>query len=879
MRRQLQSVGSVAPGPRRAFRPLLRPRVSQLLDSAYHYPVTVLIAGAGYGKSVALDHWLAGIAGTVVRYNLRESTHGVFDFTLGLAGALGTHIKTGSKAAAAAVNAAERSSAPEADLALWLDNALRKFTGTIVIDDFHVAAGEDPRTAQLLAKLIERTTGRIHWIIASRVAAGLPITSWIAYGKSQMAIGERDLAFTHDEACAAAADAGAELSAAHLNELYAYTGGWPTALTFALLSSQRTFDLEELRASTRELSYQFLAEQVLLSLSAGDVAFLLDTSVFARLDLELLAAAGYAEPRKRLQFLKDNASFIVADADGSLRYHDLFRDFLRNELAKDDAHYLTAWTNAARAYEKLAEWALALEAYRLAGDVAAALRVLESQGFQLIAHGQRRAVVRSLDALPRDMNLDRYPAILALRANCEANAGNMDRAVLWYRQAVASAPAGQKQAELSLEFARELVQRSDPEAIAVLERALDPALPAALFVSILGTLSTAYSLAGRPDEAAAAIDDALRRAAPIADGPLHAELLHQHAYILLVSGRTREASERAAQALQFAKEHDLHALAARAQSMLYYINSTAENIAEALWWTKQMERSARDAGDMLLLFSALIGAYELEVERANADALPRLNEQLRSFDAARFSRSSSTLLPSFAMQAAWQRRFDESLRILSGTEHEFGSGYRAALRSAEIALYAAAAGHRERAEAAASLCQQQMRSDSAIEPYIVKRHVKALVFAGLSQLLIGKNATANRLISEAEKLCGSVGERTRSLVRASRSMFVHAETRLLDDEVRLALRAMHDSGYGGVARLLEALPIPSGSTETSSAILTRTELDVLRSLVRAGDSKSAAADLGKSSHTIDWHVKTILKKLGVSSRREAIAFARDQGLI
>ncbi|MBC5815792.1 MAG: hypothetical protein GIW97_04545 [Candidatus Eremiobacteraeota bacterium] len=67
MRPRLSSVGSGRPQPRRIFKPVVRPRVSQLLDSAYRYPVTVLVAGAGYGKSVALDHWLAGLQGDVVR--------------------------------------------------------------------------------------------------------------------------------------------------------------------------------------------------------------------------------------------------------------------------------------------------------------------------------------------------------------------------------------------------------------------------------------------------------------------------------------------------------------------------------------------------------------------------------------------------------------------------------------------------------------------------------------------------------------------------------------------------------------------------------------------------------------------------------------------
>jgi len=73
--------------------------------------------------------------------------------------------------------------------------------------------------------------------------------------------------------------------------------------------------------------------------------------------------------------------------------------------------------------------------------------------------------------------------------------------------------------------------------------------------------------------------------------------------------------------------------------------------------------------------------------------------------------------------------------------------------------------------------------------------------------------------------------------------------------------------------------MPTLERGNTSAVLTRMEVEVLRAIERHGESKAAAAELGKSSHTIDWHVKNIMKKLGVATRREAILFARDRGLI
>ncbi|MBC5815791.1 MAG: hypothetical protein GIW97_04540 [Candidatus Eremiobacteraeota bacterium] len=812
-------------------------------------------------------------------YDVLEGTRSVFDFALGFATAMAPKVKLGVKAAANAVNAAEKSTSPDIDLAAWLVNALRKFKGTIVLDDFHVAAAEDPAVTSLLARLVERTGDHVRWIVSSRAACGLPISSWIAYGQSQMAIGERELTFTHDEAIATCSDVGTELTGAQINELYAYTGGWPTALTFALLSAERTLDLDELRATTQELSYQYLAEQIVLGLSPGESDFLLRTCVYERIDLNVLTAAGVREPRVRLQYLKDQGIFIVRDSDGGIRYHDLFRDFLRSTLGQDDERHKHAWLDAAATYERLGQFERALGAYQEAGDVTELRRVLDERGFGLIDHGQRRVVVRTLEFLGSDLDIDAHPGLLALRANCEANFGDPKRAEAWYREAIARAATPVQEAELRLQFAREVLQDNRVEGAQILEPALKFDLPLGLKVSLMGYLAAAYWHCQRQGDALALIDEAVEASAPLANDEVRAVLLHQCAYLQLVSGEVKRAGERATESIRLAKSLEMYALCARAESILLYIHSTSEQVSQALWSAKQMERSASEAGDMALRFTALSSMYELEVERGNYEALPKLSEQLRGFDAERYSRARTTLFPTFSIQAAWHRQFDEAFTILAGSESSQPSALRRALRAGEIALYAAACGKRDSAEMMYAYGQEQLRLEDVSESYVPKRHAKALVWLGLSQLLLGKLATAHRTIAEAEKLVHHLSERSTALVRTARSMLAHLETRALEDELESTFACLEQTGYAGLARMLRVLPMPTLQRAGTSAVLTRTEIEVLRALERVGESKAAAVELGKSSHTIDWHVKSIMRKLGVSSRREAILFARDRGLI
>jgi DNA-binding CsgD family transcriptional regulator len=119
------------------------------------------------------------------------------------------------------------------------------------------------------------------------------------------------------------------------------------------------------------------------------------------------------------------------------------------------------------------------------------------------------------------------------------------------------------------------------------------------------------------------------------------------------------------------------------------------------------------------------------------------------------------------------------------------------------------------------------------------------------------------------------GARTRVLIGLA--------CRLLGDEETAALEF---DAARGIFEQLGAQPDLTGmdshsrrSASPASHGLTARELEVLR-LVAAGKSNHAiAADLFVSDHTIRRHLQNIFRKLGVSSRAAATAFAFQHGLI
>ena len=63
------------------------------------------------------------------------------------------------------------------------------------------------------------------------------------------------------------------------------------------------------------------------------------------------------------------------------------------------------------------------------------------------------------------------------------------------------------------------------------------------------------------------------------------------------------------------------------------------------------------------------------------------------------------------------------------------------------------------------------------------------------------------------------------------------------------------------------------------AAFTPRELDVLRLLAQGHDTTSLATQLGIAPHTVEWHVRHVIEKLGVHSKLQSVIAAARLGLI
>ncbi|MFN2528946.1 MAG: LuxR C-terminal-related transcriptional regulator [Candidatus Baltobacteraceae bacterium] len=845
---------------------LARHRVTRRIARAAEYPIALLIAPAGFGKSVALADYLLTERIDHSRYDVRRDHNTLFEFVRGMTKALEARVPS---AIAAFPEAQERAMAADdaaGELARWMSEHLSR-EQTIVVDDLHNAA-DDSRSIGFLSNLMERTMDRVRWIIASRSSLDLPVASWLAYEKMDEPIGEDELRFTTDEGLAAAEEGAIDQAGAQ--ELLRLTSGWPVAFSIGLRSSARIADLEKLADGTREMIYRYLAEQVYRRLDDDERKFLLETSVYPWLDLTIIERRG--DSPKLLARLRRDAGFIYAASEKEYRYHDLFRDFLENELRSHGVSaYTRALCEAATTLEHLERTAEGLVLYIRAASTDDVVRLLEASGFELMERGRTDIIEAALTFIPVDRRSASAVA-MGMDAILSSRRGDGDIAEQQYKRSIELAKDPLTRAELVYRYCIDLVREGREEAIELLAPySDDESLGLSLRASVLATLATAHTKASNGPSAKRYIEQSLMLLERSPSALQRAKIYQQAAFVMLYTGEAQRAAQYANSAIEIANEHRFYEIGARAYSVLYNVSKDFEDDPiGSLGHLEELANCARKGGSRQLELYALLGVCDIEAERGNQAALDRLDVQIGALGLPLRGSVIETLLPTRALRAAWDRDFALAYRLLKDTNPSHGG--RRALRLAEIAVYAVAGNASAQADETMAACYAELRTVGRPSP----RSLRTSLFLAIAELLRRRDLAAHRLIDDVEREAGSMSARLRSFARAVRALY----NNVLDAEgapaLAAALERLRSQEMGGLALLLSVLPFAFGESGGLS-LLTASERAILKALSAGASSKQIASDTGRSPQTVDVHIRSICRKLGCSGRIEAIAVARDAG--
>src|SRR5579871_2272417 len=152
---------------------LARPRVLESLFDATS-GATVITAGAGFGKSVAVRQFLGATTRSALHYEVPASAKTFVPFVRGFVDAAARSIPGLQATFPGAIEYAMQSPKPHEEIAVWLLDHLDDSAPEIIaIEDVH-HAGKDEEVRRLLSRLIRGSTPRRRWIFTSRDVNSVP---------------------------------------------------------------------------------------------------------------------------------------------------------------------------------------------------------------------------------------------------------------------------------------------------------------------------------------------------------------------------------------------------------------------------------------------------------------------------------------------------------------------------------------------------------------------------------------------------------------------------------------------------------------------------------------------------------------------------------
>jgi ATP/maltotriose-dependent transcriptional regulator MalT len=858
---------------------VLRPRVIDRIRQAASRRIVLVVAPAGFGKSVAIRQYLEADRIEHLTFAVRKEHTTLAGFLRGFIAALEPIAPKASKSVAGAYEKAAKGGNLVGDLASWVSALLGQYAGMVVLDDLHLTMS-DPRIARLISDVISLTPESLKWIIATRSSLALPFASWLAYGQMQETITERDLMLSSEEAGLAARDWHPSMQLDQVLHLLEFTGGWPAAFLFALHAFRNRTDSATVIAEARETLYNYLAHQVFRELTSTDQEFLLETSVLDYVDVSLLEANGLPQARDIIGRLRESTAFISAESTDTYRYHDLFRDFLDYELrAKGSIFHNSALDRMASVLENARFFDHALRLYVQSQNTSSIVRLLIAHGYDLFSNGDFETIASALDAIPDELR-HRDVDLLLLDARTRAVRGDDGGAVAYYLRAKRHAMSDATRAHVAWRYSAYLLHlQRYAEALEGLEGISDLSIiDLRVRCGLRATKAAILACMSRFDEATELLTSALLDLQEVDDESL-AVILYSYASFVRI--KTRDivgARSIATRCIELAARLGMYDFATVACTHLYELALDRDDWEEATWALDQMIIHSKRAGDPRMRSLAVLNMFDRAVIRGDELEIERFQPSLVERQAVDAITWWVSALPTLAMQAACRGDLRGAYEILNDDTYVDQDSRQRALRLSEIALYAAsslprAIGAPRAADAASAIKALTDDHDRGSA-----RIVRARVMLALAELLLGRFQPANLILRELEAERGSYSATLRLLVQCARAVYVTSRIGVGHDESSVLLGRLRKSEIGGIALLISLLPLNGPDGSGSFFSLTASELEVLTLLAGGRSSRDIGAVLGRSPLTVDTHVKSLLRKLGCSNRKEAAELAREHGL-
>jgi LuxR family maltose regulon positive regulatory protein len=875
-----------------------RPRLVQQINEGLHRKLTLISAPAGFGKTTLVSEWVAGWERPAAWLSLDDGDNDPARFLTYLIAALQ---KIAKNVGAGMLDILQSPQPPPIESILTaLLNEITTVPNDfiLVIDDYHVIDAKPVDHA--LTFLLEHQPPQLHLVIATREDPNLPLARLRAGGELAE-LRAADLRFTPSEAAEFLNRVmDLKLSAENVAALESRTEGWIAGLQLAAISMQGHQDNTSFIQSftgSHHFVMDYLVEEVLGQQSERVQMFLLRTSILERLCGPLCEAVlldPSASGQETLEYL-ERANLFIVPLDNErrwYRYHHLFADLLRQRLRQQQPLHESiaspAGTGDAESralarelHIRASQWyednGLELEAFQhaaAANDIERAERLMEGKGIPLHFRGAVTPLLDWLESLPttvlnaRPSLWWRHAALLLINGQTAGVGEKLQAAEAALAAILQGAEPDDDTRNLIGKIAAAkatlALTRYDVEnMLAQSRRALEYLHPGSLFTRATAnwTLGYAYILLG--DRAAARRAFAESISLSQASGAMFTTILATIGLGLVQEGdnQLHQAAETYRRILQWAGDHPQQ-----------IISEAHLGLAHILYEWNDLDAAEQHAQQSLQLAQQ----YEQFIDRFLISEV-----FLARLKLARGDVSSAAAILAKADRSVRQHNFTHRMPEVAAAQvltllrqgnlaaaAHVAQVHKLPLSRARVHL---AQGDPSAALAVLEPFRQQMEAKGWED-----ERLKVMVVQAVSHHANGKMDMAVQTLGEALALA-EPGGFIRIFVDEGMPM-----AQLLSEAV--AHRVMPDY----IGKLLAAFEAEKQKTEDKSPLLparplieplSQRELEVLQLIAQGLSNNEIGKQLYLALDTVKGHNRKIFDKLGVQRRTEAVARARELGLL
>jgi LuxR family maltose regulon positive regulatory protein len=416
-----------------------RQRLVERLDESINKKLTLVAAQAGFGKTTLLCDWIHQRDVPTSWFSVESSDSDPLQFLTYLIAALQNIDKNIGLTALDLLKSPELPPLPSILTALINSITHVSENFILVLDDYHLANAQPINT--VLTFLLDHLPPQMHIILSTRSDPPLPL-SRLRSQNQMLEIRTSDLSFTREETVRfIRKNLGIDLTSDEIELLERKTEGWITGLQLAVLSMQSRGDaaqfIKDFKGDNRYIA-DYLMEEVLSGQPDHIQNFLLYTSILERLYGPLCdTVTGQKDSYQKLIDL-ERANLFIYSLDNEqkwFRYHRLFSDLLFQRLKYSQPDTVD------ELHRRASEWYFrnsfkdeAVSHALIAQDFDRASNLIEDIAEPIWERGQQAKLLRWFKSLPVGM-VSTKPMLSILQARSQVMCGDSPSAELTLQKA------------------------------------------------------------------------------------------------------------------------------------------------------------------------------------------------------------------------------------------------------------------------------------------------------------------------------------------------------------------------------------------------------------------------------------------------------------